>query len=93
VVSVLNDRETGVEASIRLKEGDRVFAIEGVTLESSEAATFDVEFPNVGTDMTVSVQMFSQQEKLYERTGVPVRVPEYNVSIRSDGIIVAWPES
>ncbi len=91
--TVTNERDTELDVSIRLMDGERAFAVDGFRLDDSETGRFTAGFSNVEGDMSIAAKLLSPQEATYEQTGIPVGVPEYNISIQSDGINVIWAEN
>lgn len=92
---VTNKRDSELEVSIRLKDGESAFAVEGFVLASGETNQFAAGLHNVdaGNGMSIAAKILSPQEAIYEQEGIPVGVPEYNISIESDGITVTWAEN
>jgi hypothetical protein len=89
---ITNERESGLDVSLRLKDGERGFAVEGFMLDSGETGRFTAGFVNVAQNMTVVTKILSPQKATYQQKEIPGGAPEYNITIQSNGINVVWAE-
>lgn len=92
---VTNERTNEVEVSIRLKDGESAFAVEGFVLDSgaSDRFTAGSQSGDVEGEMSIAAKIISPQQATYEQSEIPVGVPEYNIIIQSDDINVIWAEN
>jgi len=92
---VTNERNNELEVSIRLKRGESAFAVEGFVLDSGESDQFTAGLHNadVEEEMSIAAKIISPRQTTYEQNGIPVGVPEYDISIQSDDINVIWAEN
>ena len=92
---VTNERDSELEVSIRLKDEESAFAVEGFIFDSGETDQFTAGLHNVDVegDMSIAAKILSPQEATYEQGEIPVGVPQYNITIQSDGINVIWAEN
>jgi hypothetical protein len=92
---VANERDSELEVSIRLKDGERAFAVEGFVLAGGETDQFTAGLHNADTegDMSIAAKVLSPQKATYEQEGIPVGVPEYTINILSDSLDVIWVEN
>ncbi len=92
---VTSERNNELEVSIRLKDGESAFAVEGFVLDSGESDRFTAGSQNgdVEGEMSIAAKIVSPQQATYEQSEIPVGVPEYNISIQSDDINVIWAEN
>lgn len=92
---VTNERDNELEVSIRLKRGENAFAVEGFVLDSGESDRFTAGLHNaeMEEEMSIAAKIISPRQTTYEQNGIPVGVPEYDISIQSDDINVAWAEN
>jgi hypothetical protein len=90
---ITNERDSKLEVSIRLKDGNRAFAVEGFVLDEGETNRFTAGFVSVEGKISIAAKILSPQEMTYEQEEIPVGVPEYDIRIQSDSIDVVWAES
>ena len=92
---VTNERDNELEVSIRLKQGDSAFAVEGFVLNSGESGRFTAELHSgdVEGNMSIAAKIISPRQRTYEQNGIPVGVSRYNISIQSHDINVVWAEN
>lgn len=89
---VENQRGGEQEVAIRFEDGDIVLFNETFRLAAGEQRRVEGNLSRGATQVAVFVDVRSSQEAVYEDT-VPGGVPEYHVSLRSDGIDVVWAEN
>lgn len=90
---VTNERDSRLDVSIRLQDGERGFAVEGFVLESGETGRFTAGFVNVPREITVVTKILNPREATYRQSEIPVGVPSYHINIQSNGINVVWAEN
>jgi hypothetical protein len=92
---ITNERDIELEVSIRLKDGESAFAVEGFVLDSGESGRFTAGLYNTSVEgnMSIVAKILSPQQTTYAQDEIPVGVPEYNISIQSDSISVTWAEN
>ena len=93
--TVENTRDTEIDVSIQLKDGESAFAVEEFVLDPRGTARFTMAFHDlaVGRDMSLVVKILEPQEAAYEQEALPVGVPVYRITIQSDGVDVVWAEN
>lgn len=89
---IVNERDSELEVSIRLKDGESAFAVEGFVLDGGETNRFTagVRGANVAGDMAIAAKILSPQEATYEREEIPTTASEYEISIQPDSLDIAW---
>jgi hypothetical protein len=87
---ISNKRDSELDVSIRLKDGERGFAVEGFMLDSGETGQFAAGFVGVAKNMTVVAKILSPQEATYQQKEIPVGIPEYDIRIQPNSISVVW---
>jgi hypothetical protein len=89
---ITNERDSRLDVSLRLLDGERGLAVEGFMLDSGETRRFTAGFVNVAKNMTVVTRILSPQKATYQQKEIPVWAPEYDINIQSNGINVVWAE-
>lgn len=92
-VAITNEREGTVEVSVQLTAGENAFTVEEFNLGSGEQTQFTTVPPEDADAIAVVVELLNAQETKYEEGGLPAGVPEYNITIQSEGITVIWAEN
>jgi len=87
-----NQRDSEQEVVIRFEDGDIVLFEETFRLAAGEQHRVEDDLSRGATQVDVFVDVRSSQEAIYEDT-VPGGVPEYRVSLRSDGVDLVWAEN
>ena len=90
-LEITNQRGTELEGVIRFtSEGEVVVEVPFSVSDGTDR--FEVEFPRDVRQGMLVVTLHSPEEQTYEES-VPAGVPEYYITIRSDGIDIIWAEN
>jgi hypothetical protein len=81
---VTNKRDTELDVSVRLTDGESAFAVEGFRLGAGETDEFEQSVPE-SQPMSVVVKIIDPVEETYEQR-IRVGAPRYTVQLQSDGI-------
>lgn len=90
-LEITNQRGAKLEGVIRFIDGENVVVEEPLNLSSGNNQ-FEVEFPQDVRQVTLVIDLHRPAEQTYEES-VPAGVPEYYITIQSDGIDVTWAEN
>jgi hypothetical protein len=92
ILIVENQRDSEQEAVIRFEDGDIVLFEETFRIAAGEQHRVEDDLSRGATQVDVFVDIRSSQEGTYEDTA-PGCVPEYRISLRSDGVNLVWAEN
>jgi predicted component of type VI protein secretion system len=88
---ISNERDTELEVSVRLRDDENAFAVEGLTLAGGETARFEQPVPDELSTMDIVAKIRNPETETYEQR-IRAGVPRYIVRIRPDGIEATWDE-
>jgi hypothetical protein len=82
--AVTNERDNELEVSVRLRDGNSAFAVEGFILDDGETGTFEQSVPE-NPPVSVVAKLIDPVEETYEQR-IRAGAPEYTVQIRPDSV-------
>jgi len=92
ILIVENQRDSEQEAVIGFEDGDIVLFERTFMIAAGEQHRVEDDLSRGATQVDVFVDVRSSQEDTYEDTA-PGGVPEYRISLRSDGVNLVWAEN
>jgi hypothetical protein len=84
VFMITNERDNEIEVSVRLKDGQSAFAVEGLVLEGGETREFEQSIPE-NQPLSVATKIINPTNETYEKS-ISEGAPKYTVQIQSDSI-------
>ncbi len=84
VFMITNERDNEIEVSVRLKDGQSAFAVEGLVLEGGETREFEQSIPE-NQPLSVATKIINPTKETYEKS-ISVGASKYTVQIQSDSI-------
>ena len=81
---VPNERDTELEVSVRLRDGESAFAVEAFILDAGETGKFEQSVPE-HPPVSVAAKIINPVEETYEQR-VRAGALEYTVQIRPDSV-------